>query len=406
MAERQDVVAAKMLCDGTAFRTSVSGEPRAPLCGMGVCMECRATVNGVAHQRTCQSIVGGGGGLKPIPEQLDVLVVGAGPAGMAALWAASQSSARIGLVDDNPAAGGQIWRNSIPAEWAARVDTLPVFAGTRIFGIGGKPNSLWAERGGERVELRYGKLIVATGARERFLPFPGWTLPGVFGAGGLQALVKGGFPVAGKRVVVAGSGPLLLAVAAYLKERGAKVVLIAEQTTVARRNQFVKLLLKSPAKLKQAMALRWQLMGVPYQMSSWVTRAEGDGQVSRVVLQNGRSMECDALACGFGLAPNTELAALLGCRIDDGYVAVNHAQQTTVDGVYCAGEPTGIGGLDKSIAEGLIAGYSATGQVEKARAEFPKRARANLFSASTGHGVCAARRTAVDGEAGYDRVPL
>ena len=80
-------------------------------------------------------------------------------------------------------------------------------------------------------EFSYKSVVLATGARERFLPFPGWTLPNVMGAGGLQALVKTGLPIEGKRVVVAGSGPLLLAVAAYLRARGADVLLIAEQAS-------------------------------------------------------------------------------------------------------------------------------------------------------------------------------
>lgn len=375
-------LAVQKLCDGEAFRTSVSGEPRAPMCGMGICMECRATVDGVPHQRTCQTMPGTALTVGD-RERRDVLVVGAGPAGVAALWAASQSGARVGLIDDNPGLGGQIWRGGLPAEWASRMapHESSFLPGTRVFGTAPQPNALWAEanNGKQRVQIEYGKLILATGARERFVPFPGWTLPGVFGAGGLQALVKGGLPVAGKRIVVAGSGPLLLAVAVYLKEKGARVLAIAEQTTRKRRNEFLKLLLRHPAKLMQAVQLRTQLVGVPYHMSRWVLRAEGNGRLERVVFNHGRSAECDYLACGFGITPNTELAALLGCRIDDGFVAVNHAQQTTVEGIYCAGEPTGVGGVDKAIAEGLIAGYGATGATAKARAEFPKRDQGILF---------------------------
>ncbi|MBI4908716.1 MAG: FAD-dependent oxidoreductase [Acidobacteria bacterium] len=379
----QRTIAAKMLCDGAAFHTSVSGEPRAPLCGMGVCMECRATVDGSPHQRTCQTLMDQPPSTAPHQAHFDVLVVGAGPAGLAALWAASQSGVTAGMVDDNPAAGGQIWRNALPAEWAQRAARLEsnFLPGTRIYATASTPNGLWAERGSpsQRVHITYNKLILATGARERFLPFPGWTLPGVFGAGGLQALVKTGLPVEGKRVVVAGSGPLLLAVAAYLKKRGARISLIAEQTTRARRNDFLTLLLRNPSKLLQAVKLRAQLGAIRYRMSTWVTRAQGEGRLQGVTLNGGRTLDCDYLACGFGLVPNTELAALLGCRIDDGYVAVNHSQQTTVDNIYCAGEPTGIGGVDKAIAEGLIAGYAATGQTALARAGFPKRDRGNLF---------------------------
>src|SRR5260370_28612230 len=88
------------------------------------------------------------------------------------------------------------------------------------------------------IDLRYSKLILATGARERFLPFPGWTLSGVVGAGGLQALVKGGAPIRGKRIVIAGTGPLLLAAAAYLRHRGADIMLVAEQAPLSRLARF------------------------------------------------------------------------------------------------------------------------------------------------------------------------
>src|SRR4029450_1712409 len=98
----------------------------------------------------------------------------------------------------------------------------------------------------------------STGACEPFLPFPGWTLPNVMGAGGLQALVKTGLPIQGKRVVVAGSGPLLLAVGAYLRGRGADVLLIAEQATSGGLLRFV---VGSIGKLSQAFSLLRQVRG-------------------------------------------------------------------------------------------------------------------------------------------------
>src|SRR5262249_19004292 len=110
-------------------------------------------------------------------------------------------------------------------------------------------------------EIRWEKLILTTGARERFLPFPDWTLPGIFGAGGLQALVKGGLPIKGKKVVVAGSGPLLMAVAAFLRGKGAEIAFIAEQTSWERLIWFGSGLIFEPAKLAQLIDLQWQLKG-------------------------------------------------------------------------------------------------------------------------------------------------
>src|SRR3954470_4230486 len=171
-------------------------------------------------------------------ESFDVLVVGAGPAGIAAAVRAAESGSRVGIVDDNVTVGGQIWRSGHSDEphspgassWRSRLKTsgVKVLSGKRVFH---QPEAgvLLAEGAADICELRYRTLILTTGARESFLPFPGWTLPNVVGAGGLQALAKSGLPVTGKRVVVAGTGPLLLAVAAYLTSHGASVACVCEQ---------------------------------------------------------------------------------------------------------------------------------------------------------------------------------
>src|SRR5204862_6698234 len=169
--------------------------------------------------------------------RFDVLIVGMGPAGIAAACAVSESGLRVGVVDDNPREGGQIWRgeatSKLALHWMARfkASKLEVLHDTRVVD-GPAAGVLSAESGDTPAELRYDKLILATGARERFLPFPGWTLPNVMGAGGLQAMVKAGLPIEGKRVVVAGTGPLLLAVAAYLRKHGAESAAICEQASL------------------------------------------------------------------------------------------------------------------------------------------------------------------------------
>src|ERR1044071_6312339 len=189
----------------------------------------------------------------------DVLVVGAGPAGLAAAWRAAANGLRVSVVDDNPAAGGQIWRgeqakpsSAEAQEWFERIRSvdLQMINGARVFQ---QPEAgiLLAETSEGVCELKYESLVLATGARERFLPFPGWTLPNVMGAGGLQALVKTGLPIEGKRVVVAGSGPLLLAVAAYLRGHGADVLLIAEQASSMQLARFAVGLIRQKERLSQ-----------------------------------------------------------------------------------------------------------------------------------------------------------
>jgi NADPH-dependent 2,4-dienoyl-CoA reductase/sulfur reductase-like enzyme len=301
---------------------------------------------------------------------LDVLVVGAGPAGLAAAALAAECGSVTGLIDDNPQLGGQIWRgeslgqNTDAAQWGERVraSRVEILCGTHVVHHNFRDRTLLAEGGEGAIEVKFSKLILATGARERLLPFPGWTLPNVMAAGGMQAMAKSGLPIAGKRVVVAGTGPLLLAVAAYLRQHGADVRAICEQASWGSLAQFGSSLLLQPSKLKQALALRSEIRGVAFWPNAWPARAIGQNKLEKVVVSRaGREHEiaCDYLACGFHLVPNTELAACLGCRIERACVLVDAQQQTSLEGVYAAGEPTGIGGLEIALLEGQIAGSAA-----------------------------------------------
>jgi hypothetical protein len=207
-------------------------------------------------------------------------------------------------------------------------------------------------------EISWDALILATGARELFLPFPGWTLPNVMGVGGLQALVKSGLPVEGKRVVVAGSGPLLLATASLLRRHKAIVPLVAEQAAWSRLFQFAGSL--PPAKLLQAAGLGT----MAYRADTWVARAEGQNKVEQVQLRNGRLVPCDYLAVAWGLVPNDELASHLGPD----------------PSIFQAGECTGIGGVELSVVEGEIAGYTAAGRADLASRLFAALAFAQKFA--------------------------
>lgn len=322
--------------------------------------------------------------------ETDILIIGAGPAGIAAAVSAAAASQRVTVLDDNPQSGGQIWRgeaqapsDQAAAAWFKRLSATKTqfLHGARVFAqTEGK--ALLAETPNGTLSLHFQKLILATGARERFLPFPGWTLPNVFGAGGLQALVKAGLPIEGKRVVVAGTGPLLLAVAAYLKKRGAQVLLVAEQAPFSKLLGFGWQVALSFSKAKQALELKQQLLGVPQQFNCWPVAAQGKDKLQSVTLRQGArtfELECDYLACGFHLVPNVELATLLGCALQDGLVHVDELQQTSAPNIFCAGEATGIGGVEVSLAEGQIAGFVASGQLAQARQLFPTRAKAQRF---------------------------
>ncbi|HVN06916.1 MAG TPA: FAD/NAD(P)-binding oxidoreductase [Bryobacteraceae bacterium] len=326
----------------------------------------------------------------PLSVAFDVVVVGAGPAGIAAACAAREAGRSVAVIDDNVQPGGQIWRGGARTQQAARwlerfARTHPkVFTQTRMIEAPA-PGVMLADAPDRAIEFRYGKVILATGARERFLPFPGWTLPNVMGAGGLQAMVKGGLPVAGKRVIVAGTGPLLPAVASYVKKHGAEVPLIAEQAPWLRMAHFGLAAARDAGKLRQSFDLLRDLRGVRYMAGCWPIAAEGGGRLEVVVLRRGDRTwrePCDYLGCGYGLVPNLELAVLLGCTLRDGAVVVDEWQQTQVPNAYCCGEPTGVGGVDQALIEGEIAGYAAAGRAGEARRRFAARGKAHRFRAA------------------------
>ncbi len=321
----------------------------------------------------------------------EVLVIGGGPAGMAAAACAAECGVRVGIVDDNPRLGGQIWRsessdqqNIDASKWVQRMRKAGVSALCGL-SVVHQPEAgvLMAESRDALCELRYDKLVIATGARERFLPFPGWTLPNVMGAGGLQAMVKGGLPVRAKRVIVAGTGPLLLAVAAYLRKHGADIPVICEQASWRSLAAFGFALFRWPAKIIEALQLERDLAGVPFAANTWVVGAKGQPTLESVdIFRSGRleTIPCDFLACGFHLVPNIELPLLLGCAVDNGCVRVDDFQKTTVASISCAGEPTCVGGMELAIIEGQIAGLAAAGHASEARAWFARRWKARRFA--------------------------
>ncbi|AZC87739.1 Putative oxidoreductase [Pseudomonas chlororaphis subsp. piscium] len=317
----------------------------------------------------------------------DILIVGSGPAGLAAARAASRSDLSIVLLDDNPRPGGQIWRNGpgVALPGIAR-DALQVLEhprlrylpGTRVV-AGAGANALLLENAEQALLVQYQSLILCCGARELLLPFPGWTLPGVTGAGALQALLKNGLAVAGERVVIAGSGPLLLASAATARQAGARVEAVLEQAPLAALAAFAAGLWRWPAKLGQAAGLAT----TAYRYNAHVLEALGEDRLEAVRIQQGeqvREIPCERLACGFGLVPNTTLASHLGCQLQANAIAVDRYQATSLTQVYAAGECTGVGGSELARVEGEIAGLAASGQTQEAMALIQRRAHWQAFA--------------------------
>jgi NADPH-dependent 2,4-dienoyl-CoA reductase/sulfur reductase-like enzyme len=417
-------VAAALANAGVAFcRTSVAGERRGPLCAMGVCFECRVTIDEVPHQRACLAgcaenmrVVTGAGaaagsaaraGLPdpPLPTgetvviRADVAVLGAGPAGVAAACRAAEAGCNVVVIDQGAAPGGQVWRpwlsrdgahpvaetaptpvpaNRRAAAWQGRLAKCGarLIAGATVVDVLPGP-VLLAESAGRPLRIEAPRLILATGARELFLPFPGWTLPNVMGVGGAQALLKSGADFRRRRVIVAGSGPLLLPVAAALARAGAHIVLVAEQAPAGAVLRFAAGLARQPRLLAQAGRYRAAFWRSRYRCGVWVraafdqrpsSTAHPAGAVRAVTLTDGRkswNVECDLLACAYGLVPNLEVPLLAGCSLATGAprrVRVDEHQLSSVPAIWCAGETTGIGGLDLALASGQIAGLAAAGR--------------------------------------------
>jgi NADPH-dependent 2,4-dienoyl-CoA reductase/sulfur reductase-like enzyme len=187
-------------------------------------------------------------------------------------------------------------------------------------------------------------------------------------------------------VVVAGTGPLLLTVAAALAESGARVVGIAEQVPLGRLVGFGRTLARHPRKAAQGLGYGARLLGIPYRTGSWVRSAEGRGGVERARLTNGRrewTWDCEVLACAYGLVPNLELPRLLGCETAGEALALDEVQRTSVPGVFAAGELDGIGGDGHALATGAVAGIGAAGRSVPAsllRARERERAFAEAYA--------------------------
>ncbi|MET0621230.1 MAG: FAD-dependent oxidoreductase [Thermoanaerobaculia bacterium] len=397
---REITVAAALENAGRSIlRRSVSGEPRGVLCAMGICFECRMDIGGVPHRRACMEMEGSRRPAFDARKQADelacdVAVVGAGPAGVAAACRAAEAGARTVVLDENPAPGGQIHRHlpGQPAPEGARVwlerlaaSGAQVRTGWSVVDATADSSSsrfrfrLFAENDGAVFSVRAARVVLATGARELFLPFPGWTLPGVMGAGGAQAMAKMGADFRRRSAVVAGSGPLLLPVAAYLEKAGAEVALVAEQAGLVGLARFAADLTFFPGKLLEAARYRGGFFPAPYRPGTWVAKAHGRERLEAVTLTDGRqdfTIDCDLAAVGYGLVPNAELARLLGCETDRGAVIADASQETTVPGVFAAGEPCGVAGLDTAIAEGEIAGLAAAGRLDGGTAEVRRLSRA------------------------------
>lgn len=321
--------------------------------------------------------------------QTDIVVVGAGPAGMAAAASAAEQGARVTLLDEQARPGGQIYRD-VERVAARRGDLLgrDYGGGRRLTGAlahGGITHvgeaCVWAIEDGLRVLYsRHGRaaaigarrIILATGALERPMPLPGWTLPGVMTAGAGQILLKQSGVVA-ERAALVGSGPLLYLLAAQMVRAGTPPLALVETQSSADLRRAARHLggaLRGWPALAKGLGLLSEIVraGVPRHTAARDIAIIGRTQAEAVVFRSkGRShrIDCDTVMLHHGVVPNTQAARSLGVahRWDAAQQCfsplVDRWGATGIDGVLVAGDGAGIGGAQVAETAGRIAALKA-----------------------------------------------
>ena len=346
--------------------------------------------------------------------EVEIAIVGGGPAGLGAALEAAQTGAQVVLLDEYPTLGGQFYKQ-VPEAFAVRNlkaesdqfvegvelvervknSSVEFLANTLVWSIF-PDGTLGLSREERTEELRAKKLILAPGAQEVPVAFPGWTLPGVMMGGAAQSLLVTQRVLPGRRVVLAGVGPLQLKVASQLLDAGAAVVDMLEASSkppVSMENALRSL--GHWGKMREGMTywMKLKKARVPYHHSHVPVRALGKEQLEAVVVAqvdeewrvipgSERTLEADTLCLSYGFLPATQLTRLVDCRLDfneraGGWVTWHDPdQRTSVEGVYVAGEVGGIGGSEVALEEGRIAGLAAARALGKAETSASRKQEA------------------------------
>jgi NADPH-dependent 2,4-dienoyl-CoA reductase/sulfur reductase-like enzyme len=350
----------------------------------------------------------------------DVAIVGGGPAGLAAAEMAAGRDARVVLIDSSSTLGGHYYK-VLPETFSGPLSALDyghkeafqtrvekllrannvdilydtsvwgVFQGTEAtFGDSREPPvipddtafALWLDTPASTpraVEAR--ALVLVPGAYDRPIPFPGWTLPGVLTPGAVQMSLKKQGIVPGERILVAGTGPLQIAVAAAIADEGAKVVALLDTCSagegtfqspgaiwgqwkrISEAAVYARSLLKHRIPLKFQHAV-YRAIGTPEAgvQAAVIGRIDVEGQP---ILGTEQTLEVDTVCVAYGFAPSIELSLHLGCdhdynpKLGEYFPRHDERMQTTMKGVFVAGDVTGVGGKAMADLQGQVAGISS-----------------------------------------------
>ncbi len=334
-------------------------------------------------------------------KEFDVAIVGAGFSGLIAAGILKDHDLDILIIEEGDRPGGQYIRTHPPASGAGnnlndlqkigfeqlkrlKNSRVNLMTRTRVLGIN-DDKALLLEEDLDRLHALTPKIVLlATGARERFVPLKGWTLPGVISTGAAQIMLKGSGVLPAETMVIGGSGLFLYTVAADVISHGGRVTNLFDESSMARKMGMILRLLGHRDKLKEGMG---QLFRIVFSRTRLrhryrIIEACGDRQLEAVRVARidpdglpSPKMEsvypCECLAIGNGFSANIELGLLAGCR--PGYdaemggwiITTDENLETSVSGIYAAGEITGVGGARKSITEGSLAAYSILHKLER-----------------------------------------
>jgi NADPH-dependent 2,4-dienoyl-CoA reductase/sulfur reductase-like enzyme len=318
----------------------------------------------------------------------DIVIIGAGPAGISAAEALCAEGRKPVLIDEGARAGGQGYRRpaaglaldmnrlmgseagkytALHRRFEALLPAIDYRPRTLVWAVDGKQLHLLCE--GRAETLTFDKLLIASGAMDRVAPLPGWTLPGVFTLGGAQVALKDQGCLIGSRVAFLGSSPLLALAAKQYREMGADIAVIADTTRLSAKVAALPALLRAPRTLLRGIAYMGASLRAGTQMLHGVTpvAVEGEARVEALLLRDASGRErrfaCDAVALGYGLKPEMQLADLAGAGF--AYDPDFRLHLPKIDGMgrarpglYLAGDGVRIGGADAAEASGALAAHA------------------------------------------------
>lgn len=360
----------------------------------------------------------------------EIAIVGAGAAGLLAAIEARRAGAQVTVIDENLSPGGQLFKQ-LHKFFGSKAHR----AGVRGFRIGEEllvdsedlgvdvlldavcwglfeGNNLALQCNDRSELLHYEKLILATGAQENALPFPGWTLPGVMGAGAAQTLVNIHRVLPGRRALMVGAGNVGLIVAYQLLQAGADVVALVEGLPQIGGYGV------HASKIRRA--------GVPILTRHTILRAEGvDSVQSATIAQvdeawqpipgTEQTLDVDTICLAVGLSPMSELVWMAGCEFTyigslGGHIPLHDENmETTVPGIYVAGDIAGIEEASTAMEEGRLAGLAAAealgyaSEDTRQRKEKARRALDQLRAGPFGEERLAAKFRILDADQAYQK---